>query len=107
MFEAARVDGASGLQTIRLITLPMIKDTVLTAIVLRSMDAFELFAEPYVMTGGGPGQATETLSIRIYKTAFTFFQMGYAGAMIVVSVVVLAAFYATYMRLTTTLQAAR
>lgn len=106
VFEAARVDGASGLQTIRLITLPMIRDTVLTAVVLRSMDAFELFAEPYVMTGGGPGQVTETLSIRIYRTAFTFFQMGYAGAMIVVSVVVLAAFYATYMKLTATMQSA-
>jgi multiple sugar transport system permease protein len=100
LFEAAAVDGARAMQTLRLITLPMIRDTILVAVVLRSMDAFELFAEPYVMTGGGPGQATETLSIRIYRTAFTFFQMGYAGAMIVTSIVVLAAFYAIYMRVT-------
>jgi len=102
VYEAAAMDGATRLQTAWRITLPMIRDTILVAIVLRSMDAFELFAEPYVMTGGGPGQATETLSIRIYRTAFTFFQMGYAGAMIVVSIVVLAALYAGYMRLTAT-----
>jgi multiple sugar transport system permease protein len=63
------------------------------------MEAFEIFAEPYVMTGGGPGNATDTLSLHIYKSAFLFFDMGYAGAMIVVSIGILVALYGVYLRL--------
>ena len=97
--EAAAVDGATPLQAVRLVLLPAIAETLLVAAVLRAMDAFELFAEPYVMTGGGPGQATETISLHIYKTAFQFFDMGYAGAMIVVSIGILVALYSISLRL--------
>lgn len=87
LYEAADVDGASTWQSFRLITLPMMRDTLAVACILRAMEAFEIFAEPLVMTGGGPGRATETVSLHIYKSAFTFFEMGYAGAVIAVSVV--------------------
>ncbi len=97
--EAAQVDGASGLQALWRIVVPAIRDTLAVAAVLRAMEAFEIFAEPYVMTGGGPGDSTDTLSLHIYKTAFTFFDMGYAGAMVVVSVGVLVTLYCAYLRL--------
>jgi len=97
--EAAAVDGATALQSLRLVLLPAIADTLVVAAVLRAMEAFELFAEPYVMTGGGPGNATETISLHIYKSAFLFFDMGYAGAMIVVSIGILVALYSISLRL--------
>lgn len=97
--EAAAVDGATSWQTLWLIVIPSIRDIMAVAVVLRAMEAFEIFAEPYVMTGGGPGDATETLSLHIYKSAFLYFDMGYAGAMIVVSIGILVALYGTYLRL--------
>jgi multiple sugar transport system permease protein len=97
--EAAQVDGAGPWQTLWRIIIPTIADTMAVAAILRAMEAFELFAEPYVMTGGGPGDSTDTLSLHIYKAAFTFFNMGYAGAMVVVSVGVLVALYGAYLRL--------
>jgi multiple sugar transport system permease protein len=99
LYESAEIDGASAWQATRHVTLPLIRDTVLVAVLFRSMDAFEIFAEPFVMTGGGPGTATETLSMHIYRTAFNFFQMGYAGAMVVVSIVILVVLYSVYLRL--------
>ena len=93
------MDGATTFQSLRMVLLPAIADTLLVAAVLRAMDAFELFAEPYVMTGGGPGDATETISLHIYKVAFQFFDMGYAGAMIVVSIGILVALYSISLRL--------
>jgi len=98
LYESAEVDGASRWQALTEITLPMIRDTLIVAVILRSMEAFELFAEPFVMTGGGPGNVTETVSMHIYKSAFLFFQMGYAGAMVVVSIAILVAVYSLYWR---------
>jgi multiple sugar transport system permease protein len=100
LYESADTDGASSWQKVRYITLPMIRDTLLVAIILRSMSAFEIFAEPFVMTGGGPAEATSTLSLYIYKSAFLFFKMGYAGAMVVVSIVLLTVVYSIYLRYT-------
>jgi multiple sugar transport system permease protein len=98
LYEAADVDGASAWQSFRLITLPMVYESLIVACILRAMEAFEIFAEPFVMTGGGPGRATETVSLHIYKSAFTFFEMGYAGAMIAVCVVLVGTLYSFYLR---------
>ncbi|WP_316979573.1 carbohydrate ABC transporter permease [Shumkonia mesophila] len=98
LYESAEVDGASRGQMLVHITLPMIRDTLVVAVILRSMEAFEIFAEPFVMTGGGPGDATETLSLHIYKAAFLFFEMGYAGAMVVISIAILVSVYSFYWR---------
>ena len=98
LYEAAAVDGATRLQAFRSVTLPLIRDTLMVGCILRSMDAFEIFAEPFVMTGGGPGRALETVSLFIYKSAFTFFEMGYAGAMIAVSILLIASVYSIYLR---------
>ncbi|MEO6927760.1 MAG: sugar ABC transporter permease [Casimicrobiaceae bacterium] len=99
LYESAEVDGATGWQATTEITVPMIRDTLLVAVLLRSMAAFEIFAEPFVMTGGGPADATTTISLHIYKSAFLFFKMGYAGAMVVVSILLLLVVFSIYARM--------
>jgi multiple sugar transport system permease protein len=82
-FESAMVDGANAVQTFFRITLPMIMPTVLTAVVLRAVDALKTYDIIYAMTTGGPGFASETLNIMAYKYSFEFFQMGQASAILV------------------------
>jgi multiple sugar transport system permease protein len=78
--EAAMVDGAKGWKSTFYITLPLIQKQILLAFLLRSIDTFKLFDKVYVMTGGGPGNATETLSMFVYKYGFRFFDLGMASA---------------------------
>ena len=80
-YEAARVDGASAWQVLRDVTLPLLKPTILLALVLRAMDLMRIFDQIFILTQGGPGFATETVSLYIYRTAFRFFNFGYAAAM--------------------------
>ena len=79
--EAARVDGATTLQTAFLVKLPLILPVIVVAALLRLIDAFKVLEVIFIMTGGGPGLATEILSMRIYKTAFEFQQLGRASAL--------------------------
>ena len=79
--EAARVDGASYWQTLRDVILPLMKPTILLAVLLRSMDLLRIFDQIFLLTQGGPGSATETASLYIYRTAFRFSNFGYAAAM--------------------------
>jgi len=99
LYEAAQLDGASRWRCFTRVTVPVILDTLLVAGLLRAMEAFRLFAEPFVMTGGGPANATDMLSVHIFKAAFQFFQMGNAAAMVVVSLGVLVLLYGLYLRL--------
>lgn len=80
-YEAARIDGASGWQILRDITLPLLKPTIALALLLRAMDLARIFDQIFILTQGGPGSATETVSLYIYRTAFRFFNFGYAAAM--------------------------
>jgi len=64
-------------------TLPLLRPTLLVAIVLRTIDAIGTFDQIYVLTKGGPGDATRVISIYAYNTAFLFTQYGYAAAMLV------------------------
>ncbi len=80
-YEAARVDGSSAWQTFRHVTLPLLAPAILVALLLRTMDLLRLFDQVFILTQGGPGFATETISLYIYKTAFRFFDFGYAAAM--------------------------
>jgi multiple sugar transport system permease protein len=82
-FESAKVDGANAVQTFFRITLPMIMPTVLTAVVLRSVDALKTYDLIAAMTRGGPGYASETLNIHGYKLSFEYFTMGQASAVLV------------------------
>jgi ABC-type sugar transport system permease subunit len=82
--EAAQLDGASSLQRLWYITLPIIRPTIVLVVVLSIINGFRTFAIQQVMTGGGPGNATEIMTLLIYKTAFNFGAMGQATAMSVV-----------------------
>lgn len=83
-FEAARVDGATELQTLRYLTLPLIMPVILTAAILRSIDALKTFDIIFAMTGGGPGYASETLNIMGFKYSFEYFRMGQSSVILVV-----------------------
>ncbi len=77
--EAARVDGASESQILRYITLPLLRPTLLTAVMLRTIFAFKVFDEIFLLTGGGPGTATEVISLYIYNVFSRQFRLGYAS----------------------------
>ena len=80
-YEAAEVDGATKFQIFRDITFPLLKPAILIALLLRIMDTLRIFDQIFIMTGGGPANATETMSLYIYRHAFRFSNIGYATAM--------------------------
>jgi multiple sugar transport system permease protein len=80
LYDAADVDGANTWQRFRHITLPMVSPTTFFLLVIQMIGAFQLFSEPYVMTRGGPAQATLTIVYYIYQNAFEFGRMGKASA---------------------------
>jgi multiple sugar transport system permease protein len=82
-YESAKVDGASSLQTLVHITLPLLMPTILTAVILRAIDALKTYDIIYAMTQGGPGYASETLNILAYKFSFEYFNLGQASALLV------------------------
>ncbi|MDA8126110.1 MAG: sugar ABC transporter permease [Deltaproteobacteria bacterium] len=81
--EAARVDGASEWQILRHVTLPMVMPVILTAVILRLIDALKTFDIIFAMTGGGPGYASETLNIMGFKYSFEYFRMGQSAVILV------------------------
>lgn len=88
-YEAAMVDGASDRQIFRHITLPLMKPVLTVGILLRAMEAFKEFDKPYVLTGGGPGNATEVIDLYTYRQAFVSFKFSYAAAICVVLFLIL------------------
>jgi len=80
-YQAARIDGASTFAVIRYIELPRMKRVLTIAILLRFMDSFMIYTEPFVLTGGGPGNTTTFLSIDLVKMALGQFDLGPAAAM--------------------------
>ncbi|WP_371779580.1 carbohydrate ABC transporter permease [Streptosporangium subroseum] len=78
--EAAAVDGAPAWMTLRYIIFPAIANVLLVALLIRSMDAIRYFDIIWVTTNGGPADATKIVPIRLYETAFRFFDLGYAAA---------------------------
>lgn len=80
IYEAAEVDGASGWQLFRRITLPLMAPTLWLILLLRMIEAFKVFDIPTSLTSGGPGRATEVYSLFTYRTALRFFDHGYAAA---------------------------
>jgi multiple sugar transport system permease protein len=80
-YEAALIDGSSRWQTFRHVTLPLLKPSILIVLLLRTMDLLRVFDQIFILTEGGPGFATETISLYIYRTAFRFYDFGYAATM--------------------------
>ena len=96
--EAARVDGASSLETLRYLTLPMMRTFLLVIVILRMIDAFKIFDIVYPLTFGGPGIATRTFSFSIYLQAFTYLDLGTSAAMSVIMLLIVSALAQVYVR---------
>lgn len=84
LFDAASIDGAGYWKRIRWITLPLMRPVLLFILMIATSDALTLFIQPYLLTQGGPGDATRTLSQLIYQTAFMYTDVGKASAIAVV-----------------------
>jgi multiple sugar transport system permease protein len=97
--EASATIGATRWQTFWHVTLPLLKPAILIALLLRSMDLLRVFDHIFIITEGGPGFATETLSLYIYRTAFRFSNFGYAAAMSFVLLLITNVISVGYMRL--------
>jgi len=80
LLEAASIDGATGLQSFIHIRLPLLVPTLIYVIVTGTISSLQVFAQIFIITGGGPGTATRTLVIHLYEQGFKFFEMGRASA---------------------------
>ena len=80
LYEAASVDGANRRQQLWNITIPGIRPAIILTVVLSTIGTLQLFDEPYVLTGGGPNNATLTIGLYLYQNAFKYFDFGYASA---------------------------
>ncbi len=80
LYDASEVDGASVLQRLRYITLPQLRTVMLIILLLQVIGTVQTFTEPFIMTGGGPGNATLTVMLQIYRYAFVDFRFGIAAA---------------------------
>lgn len=97
---AALVDGASRLQMYRHIVIPLLRPYILVATLLRLIDTFRLFDKVYALTGGGPGLATESLTLSVYRYAFNYHMLGYAAALSLVMLGMLSLVILAYMAYT-------
>jgi multiple sugar transport system permease protein len=81
LYEAAEIDGANSVQQLRFLTIPLMLPTILVAILIRMIAALKTYDLIYILTRGGPGVSTETISYYIYRVAFVFLDMGSSSAM--------------------------
>ena len=88
LYEAASLDGATGWKKLRYITIPMLKPTTFCVVIMLTIQCFKVFDLIYIMTGGGPGRATQVMVNHIYDAAFTNFEFGYASASAIVLFVI-------------------
>ncbi len=100
IYEAARVDGASTLQLLRKITFPILLPISVTVILIRALEIFKIIDVIVVTTGGGPGSATESLTMYIFKTALTFGNYGYAASISYVLLVLVIVFVTIFLAIT-------
>jgi multiple sugar transport system permease protein len=98
VYEAARVDGAGRLATLTFVTLPLLRSILLVALLFRTLDALRAFDLMYVLTGGGPANTTETLTVYAYRSLFQTLQLGFGSAIGVVIFVLVMAVAAVYLR---------
>lgn len=98
VYEAARIDGATRRQAFVWITLPLLKPALMVALVFRTLQAFLIFDVIYIMTSGGPGSSTETVSFLDWRAFMVDSDYGYGGAVSVVMVVIALLIAAVYVR---------
>ena len=80
LYEAADIDGANRIRQFWRITVPMLSPSMFFAAVMTLITSFQVFSQPYILTGGGPGVATQTLVMYMYQKGFQFYQLGMASA---------------------------
>jgi multiple sugar transport system permease protein len=97
--EAARIDGANEWQVLRDVTLPRLLPVLSVVAVLKTIFSLKVFDQVITLTGGGPGQSTQTLAYLIYSTAFRWYDIGYAAALAYILSLALIALAIVYMRL--------
>jgi multiple sugar transport system permease protein len=98
IYEAARIDGATGWQTFRRLTLPLLKPALMVALIFRTLSSFLIFDVVYNMTSGGPGTSTTVLSYLDYQAFLVDFDFGYGGAVAIALVVFALVIAAAYVR---------
>ncbi len=98
-FESAMVDGATKWQTLWKITIPLLRPTIFTAILLRLIDVLKTFDIIYATTQGGPGFATETMNILAFRHAFEYFQFGKASATLVIFFIIVLSIAAIFIKI--------
>jgi multiple sugar transport system permease protein len=99
LYEAARIDGASPWRQFRFVTLPLLAPAILVALIFRTLDAFRVFDLIYVLTGGGPGTATEPIALYTFNTLMHNLRFGYGSALSVLVFLVTFALALGYIRL--------
>jgi ABC-type sugar transport system permease subunit len=99
LYEAASIDGASRWDNFWRITLPLLQPVMLVNVTISLMGAFNVFDIPYIMTDGGPGNATLVMALHIYIRGFKFYRFGYAAAMNYILLAIVTLVGATQMRL--------
>ncbi len=87
LYEAARIDGASSWQLFSHITFPLIKPAIIIALIIRFIDAFNVFDAIFVMTSGGPGTATQTFPLLGWKIGFLYFHLGQAATLAIIMLI--------------------
>lgn len=98
VYEAARMDGATAWQSFRRMTLPLLKPALSVALIFRTLQAFLVFDVIYILTGGGPGTSTQTLSYLNWRTFLIETNFGFGGAMSIMLVLMALAIAAVYVR---------
>jgi multiple sugar transport system permease protein len=99
LYEAARVEGATAWQRFRFVTWPVIAPPLIIALVLRSIEALKVFDIIYVMTRGGPNDATKTISFYVYQESFSFNRVGSGASYALIVVLISMLMVAAYVRL--------
>jgi multiple sugar transport system permease protein len=99
LYEAADVDGAGRLRQFFEITLPLLKPSIVVALIFRTITALQTFDIPYMMTGGGPGTSTSTLAMYIHQNTVSFLDLGYGSALAVVMFALSMCVTALYLRM--------
>jgi lactose/L-arabinose transport system permease protein len=99
LYEAAMVDGAGPIRRFTAVTVPALRPVLLFTVVLSTIGTLQLFDEPYVLTGGGPDNATLTVSMYLYQNGFRYFDFGYASAIAYALTLLVSVLGAVQMRL--------
>jgi glycerol transport system permease protein len=99
-YQAAEIDGASPWKTFRYVTLPKLRSVLILGVLLRFMDSFKIYAEPLLLTGGGPGSATTFMSLHVARKAQSY-ELGYAGASSVIYLFIVIVFSYVFFQIMT------